>query len=314
MPLEMRKLSSVNPLATAEIENAVGSDKVFIKTPNKRSILHKFLDEVLDGYPKETPGHVKHKIPIDGTTVEIEGSGEIPIAELTIDFDIFHTNFSCETVSDKVAALILEPLEEKDDIVFFGEDIERYEIDPNSGEVKMNEKTDVIRIPGWNGPVKAGTTLTWENEIGNTHLAIAYIKDEVAEEYTTEGLIIPMPPLKQWLLKNGRRYEWGASGPEDWGRILSGKFIDTAKGLGEAIDESVSTPEKMAAYLEKTAKSLSQSKRDLILWMLANNGKMVRSKLRMDMGLDYPVLDPILEELVKDSKIKIISDDMIILI
>jgi hypothetical protein len=123
-----------------------------------------------------------------------------------------------------------------------------------------------------------------------------------------------MPPLQQWLIKNGRRYEWGASGPEDWERMLSGKFIDTDKGLGEAIDEDVSTPEKMAAYLEKIAKSLPQSKHDLILWMLANNdGKMVRSKLRMAMGLDYPLLDPILEELVKESRIKMISDDMIIL-
>ena len=48
--------------------------------------------------------------------------------------------------------------------------------------------------------------------------------------------------------------------------------------------------------------------------MLANNdGKMVRSKLRMAIGLDYPILDPILEELVKESKIKMISGDMIIL-
>ena len=301
-------------LAIEGIENAAGSDKVLIKTPNGHSILHRFLDEVLNGYPRETSGHVRHKIPIDRATIEIGGRGEIPIAELTIDFDILYTNFSCETVSDKVAALILEPLEEKDDIVFFGEDIERYEIDPNSGEVKMSKKTDYVGIPGWNGPNKADSAITWENNIGKIYLKIAHLKDEVAEEYTIRGLIVPMPPLQQWLIKNGRRYEWGASGPKDWAQILSGKFVDTDKGSGVAIDEDVSTPEKMAAYLEKTAKNLTQSKRDLILWMLASNdGKMVRSKLRMAMGLDYPILDPILVELVKESKIKMISGDMILL-
>jgi hypothetical protein len=214
-------------------------------------------------------------------------------------------NFSCETISDKVAALILEPTEEKDDIVFFGEDIKHYEIDPNSGEVRMSEKTDVVGIPGWKGPINKADVITWENNIGKPYLTIAYFKDEVAEEYTTRGLIVPMPPLQQWMIKNGRRYEWGASGPEDWGRMLSGKFIDTDKGFGVAIDEDVSTPEKMAAYLEKTVKSLPQSKRDLILWMLANNdGKMVKSKLRKAMGVDYPLLNPTLEELVKESRIK----------
>jgi hypothetical protein len=94
------------------------------------------MDDVLNGYPKETAGHVKYNVPIDGGSIEIDGRGEIPIGAMTIDFDIVHTDFFQEMVSDKVAMLILEPLEVNDDIVFCGEDIERYEIDPESGEVK----------------------------------------------------------------------------------------------------------------------------------------------------------------------------------
>ena len=52
--------------------------------------------------------------------------------------------------------------------------------------------------------------------------------------------------------------------------------------------------------------SLSQSPRDLILWLLEKNGgKMERAFLRRRIGWRYAILDPILEELEKEGKIKI---------
>ena len=52
--------------------------------------------------------------------------------------------------------------------------------------------------------------------------------------------------------------------------------------------------------------SFSQSPRDRILWILANNGgKMERSRLRAATGMRYALLNPILEELVKEGRIKI---------
>jgi hypothetical protein len=51
--------------------------------------------------------------------------------------------------------------------------------------------------------------------------------------------------------------------------------------------------------------SLSQSPRDRILWILANNGgKMERSRLRASTGMRYALLNPILEELVREGRIK----------
>jgi predicted transcriptional regulator len=51
--------------------------------------------------------------------------------------------------------------------------------------------------------------------------------------------------------------------------------------------------------------SLSQSPRNRILWILANNGgKMERSRLRTCTGMRYALLIPILEELVQKGKIK----------
>jgi hypothetical protein len=57
----------------------------------------------------------------------------------------------------------------------------------------------------------------------------------------------------------------------------------------------------------------SQSQRDRILWVLANRGKKLeRSRLRRCVGMRLADLDPILEELEKEGKIRI-AEDMITL-
>jgi hypothetical protein len=48
-----------------------------------------------------------------------------------------------------------------------------------------------------------------------------------------------------------------------------------------------------------------QSTRDKALWKLANNGsKLTRSVLRRRVGIKYADLDPVLEELERDGKIR----------
>ena len=59
--------------------------------------------------------------------------------------------------------------------------------------------------------------------------------------------------------------------------------------------------------------SLSQSPRDRILWILANNdGKMERSRLRAATGMRYALLNPILEELMKEGRIRIGGEIIVI--
>jgi hypothetical protein len=51
--------------------------------------------------------------------------------------------------------------------------------------------------------------------------------------------------------------------------------------------------------------TLSQSPRDRILWTLAAHGrKMERSRLRRCMGVEYALLNPILEELAGKAGLK----------
>jgi predicted transcriptional regulator len=48
------------------------------------------------------------------------------------------------------------------------------------------------------------------------------------------------------------------------------------------------------------------SLRDRILWILANNGgKMELSRLRTSTGMRYALLNPILDELMKEGRIRI---------
>jgi len=57
------------------------------------------------------------------------------------------------------------------------------------------------------------------------------------------------------------------------------------------------------AVLEMT--SFSHSPRDRILWILANNGGMMeRSRLRVATEMRYAMLIPILDELVKEGRMK----------
>jgi predicted transcriptional regulator len=55
-----------------------------------------------------------------------------------------------------------------------------------------------------------------------------------------------------------------------------------------------------------TMTSFSQSPRDHLLWILANNGgKMERSRLRAATGMRYALLNSILDELMKEGRIRI---------
>jgi hypothetical protein len=52
--------------------------------------------------------------------------------------------------------------------------------------------------------------------------------------------------------------------------------------------------------------SFSPSPRDRVLWTLANNGgKIERSRFRAATGMRYAMLNPILDELMKEGRIKI---------
>ena len=54
---------------------------------------------------------------------------------------------------------------------------------------------------------------------------------------------------------------------------------------------------------------MTQSPRDRVLWILnERGGKMTRNRLRVVTGLRYEDLNPILDELVREGRVKITKD------
>jgi hypothetical protein len=96
----------------------------------------------------------------------------------------------------------------------------------------------------------------WGRKVNNIHLVIRYLRDEVTREYVTEGVFWDVSQLmgQRWLIQNDRKFilDLVRTAAGDI-QVKDGDLAATGRGPGEAIDEDVSTPEKMAVYLEKLA-------------------------------------------------------------
>lgn len=278
------------------------------------SDINEFVNTKVVEYRKDNPTDEYGIIQVDlsGSSVKVKDIAAFPINAVEIKF--LRNKFSTKltSYSEKIAEMIFRILEDGgEDVIIFEDDLEHFQIDSVTHEV--SRKPEVAEIPGWDELVVRGTTFTWTKMIGNTFLRIGYSKDQATEEYVTIGLILPSPPQEQWLIKDGMRYEWVLE-QKDYQRIFSGEFVDTHSLTGDVIAEDVSTPPKMAAYLEKTAAHISQPLRDRIIWILAEcGGKMERSRLRNFTGRDYPILDPIFGALEKEGKIKITGEIIILM-
>jgi len=121
----------------------------------------------------------------------------------------------------------------------------------------MVEEHELPHIPGWDGPEKAiGDMYRWGRKVNNIHLVIRYLRDEVTREYVTEGVFWDVSQLmgQRWLIQNDRKFilDLVRTAAGDI-QVKDGDLAATGRGPGEAINEDVSTPEKMAVYLEKLA-------------------------------------------------------------
>jgi hypothetical protein len=123
-------------------EILMGEKPIYIiPSESERIQINKCLDRLLNEYPRETPGHIDLDVPVNGWTIEIENRGRIPIGKLKLSFDIVHFDYSMELASKKVAELILQGLKE-DDLIIFDEDLKRYTINSETGEVAQRKIRD----------------------------------------------------------------------------------------------------------------------------------------------------------------------------
>ena len=110
---------------------------------------------------------------------------------------------------------------------------------------------------GWKELGREESLIAWMKQIKGNTLKVQYSKDKITDEWVTEAIILSINPVKHWKIKEGRKYLWDWQTVQTEGgtdlKIVDGDIMDTDHGAGEVIDDDVSTPEKMAAYLEKLA-------------------------------------------------------------
>jgi hypothetical protein len=287
---------------------------VFFKASNGEiHSVNEFVNAKVNDYIRDSPTEDYGLIPVDlsGSFIKVKDIALFPINTVEITFICKSYSTKLESYSDRVAELIYKILGDEDEVIIFEDDLEGLQIDQKTHEVIENP--EIIEISGWDKPAVKGMTTTWTRFIGGTCLQIEYSKDQASNEHVTKGLILPPTPQEQWIIKDGRIYEWVLE-EKNWQRVFSGEFVDTHSGTVAVIVEDISTPQKMAAYLEKTATNLSQPLPDLILWILGKcDGKMEHNRLRMFTGKNYAILDPILGALEKEGKIRILENTIILI-
>jgi hypothetical protein len=271
--------------------------------------INEFINAKVGNYIHNNPTEYYGTILVglSGSHIKIKDVALFPINAVEISFMRRSYSAKLESYSERIAEMIYKILGDEDDDIIFADDLERLQIDP-----KTHEVIDANEIPGWDKPIIRGTTIKWTKLFGSTCLQIEYSRDQATNEYVTKGLILPPPPQEQWLIRDGRIFVWDAT-EEDWQRLFSGEFIDKYKEMVTIINEDISTPQKMADYLGKTAANLRQPLPDLILWILGKfDGKMEHNRLRMFTGKNYAILDPILRVLEKESNIRIMGEIIVL--
>ena len=111
-----------------------GNKPIYFHTSEGRYQLNEYLDKLLNAYPRDKEGHAEYDVPVEGLAIEIEERGKIPIAKLTLKFDIVHSELFYQSVSDKIVELVLQ-FPDEEDLLIFDDDLKKFTIDLSTGEV-----------------------------------------------------------------------------------------------------------------------------------------------------------------------------------
>jgi len=107
---------------------------VFLNLPDERVQFNEYVERVTNQHPRNEPGPVKLEIDLNGSTIEVENRGGIPIAGIVAEFEVVHSEKYFEATSNKVAKLILSDLSNAD-LIICEEDLVKLRIDESRGEI-----------------------------------------------------------------------------------------------------------------------------------------------------------------------------------
>lgn len=133
--------STIDELNRCLLENRVAdlcSSEVYLDGPIGCVKVIDFLHTKINEYRHENPKQDSGKIPINlvGCHVIVKEKHQFPINAALITFDDNVFRQQLESYSKRIAELILNLLEDgSEDLIIFGDDLERFQIDPKTHEV-----------------------------------------------------------------------------------------------------------------------------------------------------------------------------------
>ncbi|WP_208426034.1 MULTISPECIES: restriction endonuclease [Salinibacter] len=124
-----------NDLEAAELSSSLlKGDPVYIHSDGSKTQLHEFIDEKIGEYDDKDAGMVRHHIDVTNCLIEVEDRGGIPMAALTAVYEVHHIIEDIDVASGLIAELVVQGTEDRD-IFLFDRDLEKFNIDPDTGEV-----------------------------------------------------------------------------------------------------------------------------------------------------------------------------------
>jgi hypothetical protein len=133
--------STINELKQRLLENGLNlcSSEIYLDGPIGRVKVIDFLHTKIKEYRHQNPKQDSGIIPInlEGCHVIVKENYQFPINAVQITFDDEVFEQQLEFYSKRIAELILNILEDgREDLIIFGDDLERFQIDPETHEVK----------------------------------------------------------------------------------------------------------------------------------------------------------------------------------
>ena len=137
VPDEVEKTRFAKSAATLMSPGGIAiQDPVYLIKDSQRIQFNEFMSKhVLQAIPlKGTPEAAKIRIPSDGWKIQIKEEQPIFFDGVEISFDIQQKEFESIVTSDRVAELLLSGFG-SDDLLIFGDQLERRKINPDTGAV-----------------------------------------------------------------------------------------------------------------------------------------------------------------------------------
>ncbi|WP_409562256.1 restriction endonuclease [Hyphomicrobium sp. B1] len=125
-------------LAAAGISNGIHvSDRVYFVNGSEQVQFNEFLSPRVDEAMLTTANTVSVSFPSAGWQLQVDDNLPLPFQSIDLAFDIHEQTLTSQIVSTRVAELILSGFG-PDDLIVFGDQIERYAVDPVTGAATRN--------------------------------------------------------------------------------------------------------------------------------------------------------------------------------